>query len=66
MAMTQTQRMILTGVSVGIVVGLVVGAIGAMLGLPAGVRGGLTGAMVVIALGYMNRRMRSSGSSERL
>ena len=59
MAMTQTQRMILTGLSVGIVVGLVVGAIGALLGLPASVRGGLTGVFVVIALGYLSRRMRA-------
>lgn len=66
MALTQTQRLILTGLSVGIVVGLVVGAIGAVLGLPAAVRGGLTGVMVVIALGYMNRRMREGGSSERM
>ena len=65
MAMTQTQRMVLTGLSVGVVVGLVVGGIGAVLGLPAGVRGGLTGAFVVIALGYVNRRMRA-GSSERM
>ena len=66
MAVTQTQRMVLTGLSVGIIVGLVVGGIGAMLGLPALVRGGLTGVMVVVALGYMNRRMRASGSSERM
>ena len=66
MALTQTQRMILTGLSVGIVVGLVVGAIGAVLGLPAAVRGGLTGMIVVIARGYMNRRMKESGTSERL
>ena len=59
MALTQTQRMILTGISVGIVIGLVVGGIGALLGLPASVRGGLTGACVVIALGWLNRRMRT-------
>ena len=58
MALTQTQRMILMGISVGIIIGLVVGVIGALLGLPAGVRGGLTGACVVIALGYVNRRTR--------
>ncbi len=63
MALTRTQKMVLTGLSVGIVVGLVVGAVGAMLGLSAGVRGGLTGAFVVIALGYVNRRMRASGSA---
>lgn len=64
MAVTQTQRIILTGLGVGIVVGLVVGAIGAVLGLPAAVRGGLTGVLVVVALGYMNRRMRDSGTSD--
>ena len=65
MAISQTQRMILTGVGVGIVIGLVVGAIGALLGLPASVRGGLTGAIVVIALGYLNRQMRTSRESVR-
>ena len=63
MALTRNQRMILTGLGVGVVVGLVVGGIGALLGLPAGVRGGLTGAMVVIALGWLNRRMRANGES---
>ena len=66
MALTRTQRMVLTGVGVGVVVGLIVGAIGALLGLPAGVRGGLTGAIVVIALGYLSRRLRASGGSEEL
>ena len=66
MALTQKQRTVLTGVSVGVVVGLIVGAIGALLGLPAGVRGGLTGAIVVIALGYLSRRLRASGGSEEL
>ena len=62
MAVTQTQRMILTGISVGIVIGLVIGGIGALLGLPAGVRGGLPGACVVLALGFLNRqRRRGSG-----
>ena len=60
MALTNMQRMILTGIGVGVVVGLGVGAIGALLGLPAGVRGGLTGAIVVIALGYLNRQMRAN------
>ena len=60
MALTNTQKMILTGIGVGVVVGLVVGGIGALLGLPAGVRGGLTGAIVVIALAYLNRQMRKS------
>lgn len=64
MALSSTQRMILTGIGVGIVVGLVVGGLGAYLGLSAGVRGGLTGAVVVIALQYMRRRMRQSSSSE--
>ena len=66
MALTHTQRMVLTGLGVGIVIGLVVGAIGALLGLPAGVRGGLTGVLVVIALGYVSRRMRTTGGSERI
>ena len=59
MPISNTQRMILTGIGVGIVIGLVVGGIGALLGLPAGVRGGLTGAIVVIALSYLNRQMRT-------
>jgi hypothetical protein len=63
MAVTPTQRMILTGISVGIVVGLVVGGIGALLGLPAMVRGGLTGACVVVALGWLNRQMRRSSGT---
>lgn len=62
MALSSTQRMILTGIGVGIVVGLVVGGLGAYLGLSAGVRGGLTGAVVVIALQYM-RRQRNRGQS---
>ena len=66
MSLTHTQRMVLTGLGVGIVIGLVVGAIGALLGLPAGVRGGLTGVLVVIALGYVSRRMRTTGGSERI
>ena len=64
MALTRNQRLVLTGLSVGLVIGLVIGAIGALLGLPAGVRGGLTGVFVVIALGYLSRRMRTSGGSE--
>jgi hypothetical protein len=63
MALSQTQRMVLTGIGVGVVIGLVVGGIGALLGLPAGVRGGLTGAIVVIALGYLNRQMRTNRES---
>jgi hypothetical protein len=59
MAVTNTQKMILTGIGVGVVIGLVVGGIGALLGLPAGVRGGLTGAIVVLALGWLNRQMRT-------
>lgn len=35
MALSSTQRMILTGIGVGIVVGLVVGGLGAYLGLSA-------------------------------
>jgi hypothetical protein len=63
MAVTNTQKMILTGIGVGVVIGLVVGGIGALLGLPAGVRGGLTGAIVVLALGWLNRQMRTSRGS---
>ena len=63
MAISKTQKMILTGIGVGVVIGLVVGAIGALLGLPASVRGGLTGAIVVIALGYLNRQMRANRES---
>jgi hypothetical protein len=63
MAVTNTQKMILTGIGVGVVIGLVVGGLGALLGLPAGVRGGLTGAIVVLALGWLNRQMRTSRES---
>jgi hypothetical protein len=63
MALTKTQRMVLTGIGVGVVIGLVVGGIGALLGLPASVRGGLTGAIVVITLGYLNRQMRANRES---
>jgi hypothetical protein len=63
MALTGNQRMILTGLGVGVVVGLVVGGIGALLGLPPGVRGGLTGVMVVVALGWLNRQMRTNSES---
>ena len=63
MALTYTQRMILTGIGVGVLVGLVIGAIGAWLGLSAGVRGGLTGALTVVALGYMSRQLRRNRDS---
>jgi hypothetical protein len=63
MAVTNTQKMILTGIGVGVVIGLVVGGLGALLGLPAGVRGGLTGAIVVLALGWLNRQMRVNRES---
>ena len=58
MALTHTQRMILTGIGAGVVIGLVVGVVGAFLGLSPGIRGGLTGALVVLALGYLSRQMR--------
>lgn len=58
MALSKTQRMILTGLGVGVVIGVLVGGIGAWLGLSPGVRGGLTGALVVLALGYLSRQMR--------
>lgn len=61
MALSNLQKMVLTGIGVGVVVGLVIGGVGALLGLPAGVRGGLTGATIVIALGWLNRRMRRRG-----
>lgn len=60
MALSNNQKMILTGIGVGVVIGLVIGGLGAYLGLSAGVRGGLTGALTVIALGYLSRRMRES------
>jgi hypothetical protein len=64
MALTYTQRMVLTGIAVGVVIGVVVGGLGAYLGLSAGVRGGLTGAITVFALGYLSRQMRRSPSTE--
>jgi hypothetical protein len=64
MAISSTQRMILTGLAIGVVVGLVVGALGAYLGLPAGVRGGLTGALVVVGLQVMRKKMNRGQSSE--
>jgi Flp pilus assembly protein TadB len=64
MALTSTQRMILTAIGVGIVVGLVVGGLGAYLGLSVGVLGGLTGALVVVALQYLRRQTRKTSSSE--
>lgn len=65
MALSYTQRMILTGVGVGVVVGLVVGAVGAWLGLSAGLRGGLTGALTVVALFYMRNQMRKDPGAGR-
>src|SRR5688500_19515483 len=53
MAVTNTQKMILTGIGVGVVIGLVVGGLGAVLGLTAGVRGGLTGGIVVRTDGWL-------------
>ena len=58
MALSNTQRMILTGIVVGVTIGLVVGGIGAWLGLSAGVRGGLTGGLVVVGLQAMRRWQR--------
>ena len=63
MALTNTQRMVLTGIAIGVVVGLVVGGLGAYLGLPAGVRGGLTGALTVVALQFMRKKMNESQRS---
>lgn len=63
MALSYTQRMVLTGLAIGVVVGLVVGAVGAYLGLPAGVRGGLTGALVVVGLQVMRKKMGQSSEA---
>ena len=64
MALSNTQRMVLTGLAIGVVVGLVVGAVGAYLGLPAGVRGGLTGALVVVGLQVMRKKMNQGPRPE--
>jgi hypothetical protein len=66
MTLSYTQKMVLTGIGVGVGVGLVVGAVGALLNLSPGVRGGLTGGFVVIALGWLNRRMREARENEKL
>ncbi|HEX6313691.1 MAG TPA: hypothetical protein VFZ73_02485 [Gemmatimonadaceae bacterium] len=66
MTLTHTQKMVLTGIGVGIAVGLIVGAVGALLNLSPGVRGGLTGGFVVLALGWLNRRMRESRDPEQV
>ena len=69
MALTNTQRMVLSGLAIGVVIGLVVGALGAYLGLPAGVRGGLTGALVVVGLQVMRKKMSvgpGSGAGDRI
>ena len=69
MALSYTQRMILTGLAIGVVVGLVVGAIGAYLGLPGSVRGGITGALVVVGLQVMRKKMKEdprSGAADRI
>jgi hypothetical protein len=66
MTLTYTQKMVLTGIGVGIAVGLVVGAVGALLNLSPGLRGGLTGGFVVLALGWLNRRMRQTQETEKL
>ena len=69
MALSNTQRMILTGIAIGVVVGLVVGALGAYLGLPAGVRGGLTGALIVVGFQVMRKKMndgQTSGAGDRI
>ena len=64
MALTNTQRMVLSGLAIGVVIGLVVGALGAYLGLPAGVRGGLTDALVVVGLQMMRKKMGAGQSPE--
>jgi hypothetical protein len=64
MVLTNTQKMILTGIGVGVLIGLIVGSLGAFFGLSAGVRGGLTGAITVVALVYLGRRMRTSRNPE--
>ena len=68
MALTSTQRLILTGVGVGIVVGVVMGVVGGLLGLPAGVRGGITGALIVVTFSILRKQMAAnpgSGASDR-
>ena len=47
MPLTNTQRMVLTGIGLGIVIGAAMGLIGAYFNLPAGVRGGITGMLIV-------------------
>jgi hypothetical protein len=61
MALSSMQKTILTAIGVGVVVGIVVGGVGALLGLPASIRGALTGVAIVIALGWLNRRVRAGG-----
>ena len=64
MALSYTQRMILTGIAVGVITGVVIGGLGALLGLPMGIRGGLTGALVVVGLMYMRKKAAQGSTSE--
>jgi hypothetical protein len=63
MALTNTQRLILTGVGVGIVIGVVMGVVGGLLGLPAGVRGGITGALIVVTFYVLRKQMAANQGS---
>jgi F0F1-type ATP synthase assembly protein I len=63
MALSNTQKMVLTGIAAGTVMGIVIGVIGAYFNLPAGVRGGLIGGMMVPVLFYLRKQQQKDASS---